>query len=140
MRQGGAWIDMQVLGTLEDGTHELQQPDGEQTMSLALHPWNHGPRELPCDVFEPLCLQWRSSLHAQHAHITDALSGRKLNVLEQCVAIDVVGSAEDSLHPGRGSPADGSSHATRAAPGTPARSRRRPACCSRLGRQQASRA
>ena len=64
-------------------------------VSLMLHPWNHAPRELPADAFEALRGWWLQSLRAQHAHITDPLSGRRLDTLEQCVAIDVSGGDGD---------------------------------------------
>ena len=37
---------------------------------------------------------WAGHLLAAHAHLVDPLSGRPLDVLEQCVAIDVTGDAE----------------------------------------------
>ena len=47
---------------------------------------------------------WAIGLLAQHSHILDALSGRRLDVLEQCVAIGVSGRAGEVLHPDHPSP------------------------------------
>ena len=55
--------------------------------AIPLHPWNHAPRELPRSDFEALRAWWMSVLRLQHSHIADALSGKRLNVLQQCVAI-----------------------------------------------------
>ena len=57
----------------------------------ALHPWNHAPRELLSSDFDALLGWWEETLRIQHSHITDALSGRRMDVLQQCVAIDVDG-------------------------------------------------
>jgi hypothetical protein len=63
------------------------EPD--QQLALRLHPWNHAPRELPRQAFEEM-REWHfETLRAQHSLIRDALSGRSLDVLRQCVAIEV---------------------------------------------------
>jgi len=58
----------------------------------ALHPWNHAPLEVPVPVFETFRAWHTTALRAQHSHIADALSGRRLDALEQCVAIEVAGA------------------------------------------------
>ena len=68
----------------------------EEACSLAggpvsLHPWNHAPLEVSLDAFEALRAWHTIALRAQHSHIADALSGRRLDVLQQCVAIEVAG-------------------------------------------------
>ena len=68
-----------------------------QTFEAALHPWNHAPRQLPQTAFAEMCAWHCHALRAQHAHIRDALSGRSLDVLEQCVAIEVESSGEHEL-------------------------------------------
>ena len=73
--------------------HQLRI-EGGGNVSAALHPWNHAPRELPGDAFEQLREWWAQSLRAQHSHILDALTGKRLDALEQCVAIDVKGGEE----------------------------------------------
>lgn len=47
------------------------------------------PRELPYAAFEELRKWWHDSLRDQHECIYDALSGKPLKALQQCVAIDV---------------------------------------------------
>ena len=58
-------------------------------IELALHPWNCAPRELPENAFEALRQWWAQRLRANHAYIADALTGRFLDAMQQCVAIDV---------------------------------------------------
>jgi len=80
----------------------VRQPDGQWAdaqMSISglpahfdgqeLHPWNHAPRELPCADFEALWSWWLQTLQVQHSHIADALTGNRLDVLKQCVTINV---------------------------------------------------
>ena len=71
----GEWEDVQVA-----------------SQALALHPWNHAPRELPHNAFEAMRTSWVGAMRGQHAHIIDALSGQTLDALQQCVAIDVQGA------------------------------------------------
>ena len=86
----GAWLDVHVVTSDEaDGAHRVQVETGE--LSLRLHPWNHAPREMPHAAFEEVHRWYTAELLAQHSHVTDALSGNRLDVLQQCVAIDVVG-------------------------------------------------
>ena len=73
----GQWADVDVADAL-----------------LGLHPWNHAPRELPSSEFQSAPVQWKRSLRDAHTHIHDAVLGRPLDVLKQCVAIDVSGDAE----------------------------------------------
>ena len=57
--------------------------------TLALHPWNHAPRELPLATFETMRGWWMQSLRAKHAYLTDALSGSRLDIRTQLVPIEV---------------------------------------------------
>ena len=82
----GQWADV-VVGS--DGVVRLE--DG-----VMLRPWNHAPRELPHDAFETMLVWYMDTLRAQHSFIVDALSGKRLHVLEQCVPIDVVGDTDQS--------------------------------------------
>jgi hypothetical protein len=66
---------------------------GEPPATLTLHPWNHAPRELPQVAFEALRAWWARGLRAQHGGIADALTGHRLDALQQCVAISVTGDA-----------------------------------------------
>ena len=52
-----------------------------ENITLALHPWNHAPLELPQVAFEGLRAWHVASMHEQHSHIVDALSGRRLHTL-----------------------------------------------------------
>ena len=61
----------------------------------SLHPWNHAPLEVSVDAFEALRAWHTIALRAQHSHIADALSGRRLDVLQQCVAIEVAGGGAE---------------------------------------------
>ena len=76
VRITGAWRVVRVEGShLDLGEQEL-------------HPWNHAPLELPLDTFEVLRVWHLEVLRAQHSHIADGLSGRRLDELQQCIAID----------------------------------------------------
>ena len=79
---GGEWVDVAVDAS---GAVRL---DAEVAL---LHPWNHAPCELPQQAFETLHTWWVAALKVRHSHIFDALSGKRLNVLEQCVPINFVG-------------------------------------------------
>ena len=60
--------------------------DGQE---LALHPWNHAPRELVKGDYEMLREWWMRTLRVEHSNIIDALTGQRLDVLQQCVAINM---------------------------------------------------
>ena len=92
--KGGVWRDAEVEAEPRGIAHRLRL-EGDALLTLALHPWNHAPRELPHAAFEQLRAFHAASLRAQHSVIVDALSGKKLDALEQCVAIDVVGGDEE---------------------------------------------
>ena len=97
--EGAQWVEAEVVGSGDE--HALVWTrDGEQARSLlALHPWNHAPRELPLADFEEARQRYSQTLRGQHASIVDALSGRRLDVLEQLVPIPVTAatSAEQPL-------------------------------------------
>ena len=57
----------------------------ELTMSLS--PFNHSPSELNLNSFNALWRRHCKAMRAQHASITDALSGRRLDTLAHCVPI-----------------------------------------------------
>ena len=54
---------------------------------MMLNPWNHALLELTPNDFQEVLLRHEKNMHAQHATIVDALSGRRLDVKEQCVPI-----------------------------------------------------
>ena len=68
--------------------HRLRMEDGVETL-LALHPWNHAPRELPQADFEALRVHYIDLLRKQHSHMIDALTGKRLDLMQQCVAVKV---------------------------------------------------
>lgn len=107
----GRWVDAQVVdgappasdtgdatqpSSPELGQHHLLLGDGVgpwERASLTLHPWNHAPRELRLAAFEDTHRWYLQMMRGQHASIVDALSGRRLDVLEQLVPIDVTATA-----------------------------------------------
>jgi hypothetical protein len=96
VRTAGGWRDADVATVGADGLcHGLTflEGSGEPPATLTLHPWNHAPRELPQVAFEALRAWWRRELRAQHGGIADALTGHRLDALQQCVAISVTGGA-----------------------------------------------
>jgi len=96
VRTAGGWRDADVAAVGADGLcHGLTflEGSGEPPATLTLHPWNHAPRELPQVAFEALRAWWRRGLRAQHGGIADALTGYRLDALQQCVAISVTGDA-----------------------------------------------
>ena len=97
VRTAGGWRDADVATAGADGLCHLvtflEGSSGEPPATLTLHPWNHAPRELPQVAFEALRAWWRRELCAQHGGIADALTGHRLDALQQCVAISVTGGA-----------------------------------------------
>ena len=84
LQPDGQWVDVQV-----STSGALPRVAGQQ---LPLHPWNHAPRELMHVDFEALWFWWVQMLRARHSHISEALTGKRLDVLQQCVAITMNGS------------------------------------------------
>ena len=81
LQSEGLWADV------------LVSTDGAQSgHDLSLHPWNHAPRELPQQDYEVLREWWMKTLVVKHSSITDALTGKQLDVLLQCVAINMDGA------------------------------------------------
>ena len=92
MRTAGGWRDADVAPAGADGLcHHLTflEGCGEPPATLTLHPWNHAPRELPLAAYEAMRAWWTRDLRRQHSHIPDALTGKRLDALQQCVAISV---------------------------------------------------
>ena len=80
------WVDVKVLSSLPDGTHTLQAERGPE-ITKVLHPWNHAPRTLPGSAFTAAFERYATEANAQHGCISDALSGRSLDVFEQLVPV-----------------------------------------------------
>jgi len=99
VRTSGGWRDADVARSGADGLcHLLEfEGSGEPPATLTLHPWNHAPRELPHAAYEAMRDWWARSLRANHARIADALTGKRLDALQQCVAINVTGGAAETL-------------------------------------------
>ena len=97
VRTADGWRDADVATAGADGLcHRLTFLDGsgKPPATLTLHPWNHAPRELPHAAYEALSAWWTRELRTQHSQIFDALSGKRLDALQQCVAIEVMGDAD----------------------------------------------
>ena len=94
----GEWHDFRVHG--HSGHEHLLVYGSSQgaTRPVLLHPWNHAPLDLPLAAFEKLRICWEEWLEAQHSHIIDAISGRRLDVMKQCVPIVVEGIKEEMSH------------------------------------------
>ena len=83
------WADIQV--TTDDASPNCAGLE-------LLHPWNHAPRELPQQEYEIMRDWWLKTLVAKHSDITDALTGKRLDVLQQCVAINLDGAESATVH------------------------------------------
>jgi hypothetical protein len=97
VRTAGGWRDADVASTGADSLrHHLTflEGSGEPPAVLALHPWNHAPRELPHAAYEAVHEWWTRELRKQHSQIFDVLTGKRLDALQQCVAIEVMGDAD----------------------------------------------
>jgi len=99
VRMASGWRDADVARVGADGLRHLLEFEGsrEPPATLTLHPWNHAPRELPHAAYEAMRDWWARSLRANHARIADALTGKRLDALQQCVAINVTGGAAETL-------------------------------------------
>jgi hypothetical protein len=85
--KGRVHLQLEVIGS--DERHKLRFEEDGTRVFAALHPWNHAPRELPHRAFETLRDSWTAQLLMQHSHITDFVSGKRLDTLQQCVALDL---------------------------------------------------
>ena len=88
VRHAGGWVDAEAD---EGGVVRLEE------RTVALHPWNHAPLEVPSYEFEQIRTWHLNSLRVQHSHIVDALSGQRLDSLQQCVAIDMKGDTSSAV-------------------------------------------
>ena len=100
VRREDGWSDAEVVALASTAEHRLRDvalsPEAatEAVYTIALRPWNHAPLQLPSPAFEEVHRWYVETLQAQHSHVLDALSGRRLDVRRQCVPIDVSGSTE----------------------------------------------
>lgn len=93
----GTWIDVEVLSSLPGGTHSLKRLGGAALPPLRLHPWNHAPMLLPAAAFKAQWEQYAVAVCSEHEFLTDGLSGRRLDVRQQCVPIAHVEIAADRV-------------------------------------------
>ena len=70
-------------------SQSLQTLDNGRKLDLVLHPWNHGPADMPAAKYNALKLKHARTVKAQHATIVDSLTGRRLDVLDQCVPVEI---------------------------------------------------
>ena len=108
VRYTGRWVDAEVVVSDGGATHTLRLETGgrkPEEKTVFLFPWNHAPREMPRSDFDILRGWYVNSLSCQHAFVIDPLSGRRLHVLEQCVAIDVLRNATTTPPQGETPPA-----------------------------------
>ena len=68
-----------------DGEHKLKLLSDGSPFSLALHPWNHAPADLAAHRFDALKARHVRAMKTAHATLVDALTGRRLDVIKQCV-------------------------------------------------------
>ena len=68
-----------------DGEHKLKLLSDGSPFSLALHPWNHAPADLASHRFDALKARHVRAMKTAHATLVDALTGRRLDVIKQCV-------------------------------------------------------
>jgi hypothetical protein len=95
--EGASWVDVEVVAAPKEAwsaKHALrkldQQPGGGGQFELTLVPLNHAPREMPAASFNELRRRYYRTLRTQHASITDALSGRRLDVKVRVLATDTL--------------------------------------------------
>ena len=74
--------------------HKLRASDG-RLFTLPLHPWNHGPAEMPSARFDALRKRHTRAMLTQHATLVDAVSGRRFDVIDECVPVEVRPAAGD---------------------------------------------
>ena len=97
------WADAVVLQPHEErwsAMHTLRNETDGSTFSLSLTPFNHTPREMPLHIFNSLWKRHCRTMRAQHASITDALSGRRLDTLAHCVPIEMARASHSITHEG----------------------------------------
>ena len=91
VRSKDTWFAAKVISSIdEQGLHRLDIGRLEAE-TMKLHAWNHGLLEVPLDDFRQLHTWWKKSLEAQHSRIQDAVQGEWLDVMKQCVAINLGG-------------------------------------------------
>ena len=93
----GTWMDAVVLASpesLSSTVHKLQAGTSQQPRPVHLHPWNHAVRHVRNATFNDLKARHASSLASQHINITEAVSGKRLDVVKQCVALSIAAAVD----------------------------------------------
>ena len=119
-KDDGEWIDAEVAASpqsISSCAHVLRRlesakPANEAAdvgaptppLTLRLTPFNHTPSELALTSFNELWMRHCKAMRVQHASITDALSGRRLDTLAHCVSIELMQASSTSTP--SGTPAD----------------------------------
>jgi len=90
VRMDGEWAEAEVVGhVMRD--HLIRRAE-ESPRRVLLDPWNHAPLELPLAVFDALRTWYAAMLNYLHSSIVDNISGKRLDVLVQCVALTMEGT------------------------------------------------
>ena len=89
----GSWTDAKVT-EVAGIAHTLRVNSSSKMDKVQLHPWNHAPREMPQAAFDELHAWWVATLRTRHTDFVDPLSGVRLNVLQQCIAVRMVCAGE----------------------------------------------
>ena len=108
-RHTGRWVEVQVVEARSGGNHLLRDLGAEDNRSdfvLRLTPWNHAPKELPRIVFEAEWEWHRKMMNRLHGTIVESLSGRRLDVLDNCIRVElgVISARVDENSSGRKRP------------------------------------
>ena len=98
MLHEGAWVDAVVVQPPESLCSTVHRIDlgGAQSTVTHLHPWNHTIRRLSSLSFTSLRLRYVRALATEHASITDSISGKPLDVVSQCVPLEMVASSQET--------------------------------------------
>ena len=73
---------------------EPPKEDGAPREAIELSPLNHAPLLDPSVDLDKEYMRYSSWVRSSYAHVVDALSGERLDIMLQCVKLRVEGSAE----------------------------------------------
>ena len=85
----GKWRDVVVHESYEGLAHHVLRDSMQKMYEADLSPWNHAPCQLEEADCRALSRRYLQTLRAKHASIFDALSGKRLDVFDQTVPIEV---------------------------------------------------
>eukprot|EP01052_Picozoa_sp_SAG31_P017605 SAG31_NODE_1212_length_9370_cov_2.848452_7_plen_223_part_01 len=103
---GRQWQDAEVIDIVLDSKYKIKhvvQPVEHRESSprcsvIGLSFCNHAPLEMPMAQFCTEHRRYYTALRSAHAILPDGLSGRRLNVVEQCIPIQMNISKDGSEH------------------------------------------